>query len=202
MRHTARPRSPSNRSSSSAGGARECSSTFGRDCVRRLNQIVEIANEHGIDIRTQPVRSISEMIVDGLKLLGITAFSLMLTAFLLPPLEEGREHARKTQARIMARRLASEVDGLSWESVSDELDPWGQPYRVVSRPAGGVRVISSGPNGTSPGDELDADDIYSDMPQSPNAAEDRRHHFRMLFALGVGAAVWIGLLILRTRQVI
>ena len=53
---------------------------------------------------------------------------------------------------------------------------------------------------TSPEAGFDEDDIYSDMPRSPNAAADRRHAFHMLFALGTGAALWIALTIAYVRS--
>lgn len=139
------------------------------------------------------MRSCSDTIIDVLALLAIVALGLLLTLFLLPPLEQSREQARKTQAWSITRQLAAETDEARRESMLAEPDPWGQPYRVFVQQGGSIRAVSSGPNMTSPEEGFDEDDIYSDMPRSPNAAADFRHSIHLLFALGVGAAIWIAL---------
>ena len=135
--------------------------------------------------------SCSDTIVDGLCIIGIVVLGLLLTLFLLPPLEASRGHTRKAQAWITTRQLAAESDEARRELLLAEPDPWGQPYQVFVQPDGSIRAVSSGPNMTSPEAGFDEDDIYSDMPRSPNAAADLRHSFRFLFALGAGATLWI-----------
>lgn len=148
------------------------------------------------------MRSCSDTIIDVLALASIAVLGLLLTLFLLPPLEQSRSHARKTQAWHDTRKLAAETDAARRESMLSDPDPWEQPYRVFVQPDGSIRAVSSGPNMTSPAEGFDEDDIYSDMPRSPNAAADRRHTFRLFFALGIGSMLWVTLSLtyLRSRR--
>lgn len=59
----------------------------------------------------------------------------------------------------------------------EELDPWENPYQVRRIGDGVIRVLSSGPNGQSPVEGIDEDDIYSGMPVSP--VEKFRHQKRV-----------------------
>ena len=96
------------------------------------------------------MRSCSDTIIDVLALASIAILGLLLTLFLLPPLEQSRDHVRRTQAWHDTRKIAAELDEVRRKSLLAEPDPWRQPYRVLDQQDGSVRVVSSGPNMTSP----------------------------------------------------
>jgi len=115
------------------------------------------------------------------------AIGLVICTGLLPPLEQGRTEARSVEAFNQTRRLVETVQPTTSEIVLSEIDPFGQPYRVISLPGGRLRVLSAGPNGTTP----DADDITSDMPESPGRPYDRQRNRQFLIAFGAGGLFWI-----------
>lgn len=78
-------------------------------------------------------------------------------------------------------------------------DPWGQPYRVNQVNGRIVRVLSSGPNMSSPDVGTDDDDIYSDMSVSPAAAICAQKNRQWLIALGAAAGTWLVLTIVYLR---
>ena len=71
------------------------------------------------------MRSYSDTIIDALSLVSIAVLGLLLTLFLLPPLEQSRRHARNTQAWHTTRKLAAESDAARREAMLANPDPWG-----------------------------------------------------------------------------
>lgn len=140
---------------------------------------------------------------------GVLCFPLWLS--LIPNLKPGRGEARAAWAFIQVRHLQSEIVNSAGAANAElpsagpvvdaaivvtglpELDPWGQPFQLVTRGDGHshiVRVFSFGPDATSTSDGLDPDDIASDMTTRPTKKfEDRRLH-QWLIAFGVTGAAW------------
>lgn len=141
--------------------------------------------------------------VDLIVVLGIGLLCLPILILLLPDLDEGRTEARMAQAYRDVQRLRDSLaaETLATAEVLSDRDPWDQPYRALPLKDRGVRVVSSGPNQTSPVDGLDEDDIYSDMPASPTAAIIARKHRQLVAALGIAAGAWVlfAALYLRSR---
>ncbi|MGM0485999.1 MAG: hypothetical protein ACQESR_04465 [Planctomycetota bacterium] len=86
------------------------------------------------------------------------------------------------ETRRLSQCSVHEVRKDSVETLPD-LDPWGQPYRLVLLDTQQVRVISSGPNGSFSPTGFDADDIYSDMSDPPFDAIVKRKQWRLVFAM-------------------
>lgn len=138
------------------------------------------------------------MLVNGGVCFVVSALTLM------PELEQGQNESRLAQAWTDVRciRDATIAEGqLSFGDLSPE-DPWGQPYWLVPGRGGKPRIVSSGPNGTSPDDGLDEDDVHSDMTDSPTKPISDRRNRQWLLALAAPVAAWLLLLGLyfRTRR--
>lgn len=142
--------------------------------------------------------------------LGVLCFPLWLS--LIPNLEIGRTEARIAWAHIQAKCIQSElVDsarGADAELPSagpvvdvaiavtglPELDPWGQPFQLVTRSDGHsriVRVFSFGPDASSASAGLDPDDIASDMTTRPTKKFEDHRRRQWLIAFGVTGATWL-----------
>lgn len=126
--------------------------------------------------------------------LGICAIFAIgcATLFLLicPSIEATRTESRIERAYMEVCELA-ELDTGSTSSTNFEIDadPWGQPYRIVES-LHGMRVISCGPNQSTPAIGLDGDDIYSDMLSSPSEALQAAKSRQLLFALSL-PVIWL-----------
>jgi hypothetical protein len=122
--------------------------------------------------------------------LGICCFPISL--LLMPNVEQPRSQARLAQAYNDVRRLHDDLHEIPPDRrETQEVDPWGQPYRIVFVDAAVVRVMSLGPNQVSPESTFDTDDIYSDMSTSPTASYERRTRFRLSVAVGAAVSVWL-----------
>ena len=144
-------------------------------------------------------------LVDFLTALVIGGVCFVVSALtLMPDLEQGRNEVRLAQAWIDVRciRDATIAEGqLSFGDRSPE-DPWGEPYWLEPGRGGKPRIVSSGPNGTSPDGGLDEDDIHSGMTVSPTKPISDRRNRQWLLALAAPFAAWLLLLHLyfRTRR--
>jgi len=128
---------------------------------------------------------------------GIILVTVLL--LLVPNIEQSRTEAQLSIAFDETQRLEQElVDSKDLDAATTlpDLDPWGQPYRVVPLDGGAIRVLSSGPNETSPPSGPDKDDIYSDMPVSPDKMIQARKKRQWLIAMiaGVNACVLAALI--------
>jgi len=122
--------------------------------------------------------------------IGLICFPLLL--LLLPNLEASRTEVRISQAYMEVRRIHQSVvhePQVPMEALPVR-DPWGQPYRHVALDGDHLRVVSSGPNMSSPPTGTDDDDVYSDMPASPTLAITARKNRQWLIALAVTAVCW------------
>lgn len=144
-------------------------------------------------------------LVDFLTVLVIGGVCFVVYALtLMPALEPGRNEIRLAQAWIDVRciRDATVAEGqLNFGDRSQE-DPWGEPYWLEQGRGGKPRIVSSGPNGTSPDGGLDGDDIHSGMTDSPAKPISDRRNRQCLLALAAPFAVWLLLsrLYFRTRR--
>jgi hypothetical protein len=131
-------------------------------------------------------------IADVVAVLGIGVACLPIALLLLPDLEQSRGQARIAQAYTDVLRLHERMTPPERETELDEKDPWGQPYRLVPLENQRFRVVSSGPNGSSSStNELQGDDISSDLTTSPIALMLAKQRVQLVAALGVAAAAWI-----------
>ena len=142
---------------------------------------------------------------------GIGALCLPLWLSLIPHLEEGLQEARTRQAFNQVRRLQNDIadssDANNAKATSSEpalkdtnvvarlseLDPWGQPYQLVTASAENsriVRVFSFGPDASSASAGLDPDDISSDMNVQPTRTFEDHRRRQWLIAFGVSGAAW------------
>jgi hypothetical protein len=129
-------------------------------------------------VRRQPT------ITDVLVVLGIGIVCLPLFFTLMPYFEESRTEARRVQAYIQVQQLGASRQTTTAPDIAEptielpDVDPWGQHYRLVPLGGNQMRVLSSGPNMSTPANGPDEDDIYSDMPTSPmeliRAGKDRQ----------------------------
>ena len=132
-------------------------------------------------------------VADGIAVLGIGIICLPVFLLLIPNIEMSRSEARLFMAYHEVRRLQqSLVNNDNSDSVTTVtgLDPWGQPYRVVSLDGYVLRVVSAGPDTSFSPTGIDEDDIYSDMPLSPFEAVVNRKRSRILIALGTALGLW------------
>lgn len=130
--------------------------------------------------------------LDTIIIIGIGIFCFPVLLYLLPYLEASSSEARLMVAYNETRRLSQcNVSDASKDSVETlpDLDPWGQPYRLVLLDTRQVRVMSSGPNRSFSPTGFDADDIYSDMSDPPFDAIVKRKQRRILFAMGAYSVV-------------
>ncbi|MCA9043999.1 MAG: hypothetical protein KDA69_06750 [Planctomycetaceae bacterium] len=116
---------------------------------------------------------------------AITCVCMLVFLACAPAIEQGRGEARLAQAYLEARRINDSGDA------TDRLDPWGQPYRVVTHDGNIIRVVSSGPNMVSPASGFDSDDIYSDMELPPHKLISAGKNRQWMFASSVSGGLWI-----------
>lgn len=144
-------------------------------------------------------------LVDGLTVLVIGGVCFVGSAVtLMPDVKPGRNEIRLAQAWIDVRMIrdATIAEGqLSFGDRSQE-DPWGEPYWLEKGREGTIQIVSSGPNGTSPENGFDNDDIHSDMTASPAKPVSDRRNRQWLLALTVPVVAWTVLsrLYLKTRR--
>lgn len=138
-------------------------------------------------------------------ILGIGVPCFLLFLLLLPNLEESRNEARIRRAyddvrRISDTHLKTPAPDLSTADAILDTDPWGKPYSLVRINEQKLRVLSSGPNMSSPGVGVDGDDIYSDMPVSPMAPTCAKRNRQFLLAFGVSVGLWLLLSAIHVRS--
>ncbi|MEK6258930.1 MAG: hypothetical protein AABP62_09975 [Planctomycetota bacterium] len=142
---------------------------------------------------------------------GLGVLCLPLWLSLIPNIEESREEARTAWAFLQAKRIHSEIAKLAVAAGAElppvgplvepatvvtglpEVDPWGQPFQLVSRSDDQshiVRVFSFGPDASSGSEGLDPDDISSDMSVRPTKPFEIRRRRQWLVAFGVSGGVW------------
>lgn len=137
------------------------------------------------------IRRIS--VADGIVVMGIGIICLPVFLLLMPYIETSRSEARLSMAYNEVRRLQQSLvneDNSDSVTTLTDLDPWGQPYRVVSLEGHAVRVVSAGPNMSFSPTGIDEDDIHSDMPLSPFDAVVNLKRSRILIALGAALGLW------------
>lgn len=135
-------------------------------------------------------RTVTVLNVVGVLGLGICCFPIVL--LLMPNVEQPRSQARLAQAYRDVRRLNNDLHEIPPDRrETQEVDPWGQPYRFVFADDVVVGVMSLGPNQVSPESTFDTDDIYSDMSTSPTAPYERRTRFGLSVAVGAAVSVWL-----------
>ena len=136
-------------------------------------------------------------LVDFLTVLVIGGVCFVVSALTLTPnVKPGRNEIRLAQTWIDVRciRDATVAEGqLSFGDRSPE-DPWGEPYWLEPGRGGKPRIVSSGPNGTSPDGGLDEDDIHSDMADSPTKPISDRRNRQWLLALAAPVAAFASVL--------
>lgn len=128
--------------------------------------------------------------MNPVQFLAMAAFSLVVLAVALPPLDQGREEARFAQAYSQARAI--QQGQLSAET----LDPWGSPYLIIEGQETIIRVVSSGPNGTSHANGFE-DDIWSDMAEPPHRRFERARNWRVVLTLALAASPWLFVVVRR-----
>jgi hypothetical protein len=136
---------------------------------------------------------LSRYAADAFAVLGIGVFCLPILLLLMPSMEMARSEARISMTYNEVRRLRSSMVTArpAQAATLPERDRWGQPYQVRPLANGDIRVLSPGPNQSSPRDGLDQDDIYSDMPESPGKAIIDRKKRQSLIAVGVSLGAWL-----------
>ena len=150
--------------------------------------------------------------IDVVAILGIGIVCLPIFLALMPYVEQGRTEARIAQTYHDVRQLRDShrstqpPDKLDPETTATkvalpDIDPWGQPYRLVWLDGEQVRVLSSGPDMSFSANGTDNDDIYSDMPTSPLQPIRARRNRQWLIAAAVTVGSWIVLALLYMRFV-
>lgn len=120
--------------------------------------------------------------------LGVASFPILLV--FAPNIEQSRTEARMSEAyRQVVRFRNADLSNSAADSLPSA-DPWGQPYRTTVENGQIVRVVSSGPNMSTPLGGFDHDDIYSDMPLPPIQAVHTKKNRQWLFALGSTISTW------------
>ncbi|MEZ6052196.1 MAG: hypothetical protein R3C02_12515 [Planctomycetaceae bacterium] len=140
------------------------------------------------------------MIVKFLTITVLGGLSFVVLLMLAPNIEQSLSESRISHAYNQVRYLADPHSSDSDDGLGPPVDPWGQPYQFVNDEDRIVRVVSFGPNMSSPADGFDDDDIYSDMPKSPMEAIKREKNLHWLFAFGISIATWILLTIAFLRS--
>lgn len=129
---------------------------------------------------------------------GLVSFPVLL--LLAPNIEMNRGDFRRIQAfyqtRIYAESDPSEIDTHFYP----ETDPWGKPLRIVEVENEVARVISSGPNMSSPESGFDEDDIYNDMTDPPPREIYSRIAREWRIAFGMCFATWLFLMLAATFE--
>jgi hypothetical protein len=135
-------------------------------------------------------------LVDATVIIGIGIVCFPVFLILLPNIKASRSEARLSIAFNEVRRLRQTLTNEdSSESVTTlpDIDPWGQPYRVILLNGHQVRVASAGPNKSFSPTGIDDDDIYSDMPAGPCEAAINRKRWQILIAMGAALGIWVSL---------
>ncbi|MDB4786579.1 MAG: hypothetical protein P8M30_16130 [Planctomycetaceae bacterium] len=136
---------------------------------------------------------------DGCAIVVLGGLCLVVSAYyLMPNLEAARGEARAgmtyNEVRYQHLVLNGIIDGD--EHNPEKNDPWGEPYITETLPDSTIQVMSKGPNKTTPESGFDDDDIYTGMPEHPNAAVYRAKKRQGIFMLLVATVSWITLSIL------
>ena len=131
---------------------------------------------------------------DIMAIAGIGIICLPVFLLLVPNIEQSRSEAQRSQAFHDVQRLHEDHTGKeNPDSATElpELDPWGQPYRLIPLDGDAIRVLSSGPDKSFSSDGLDEDDIYSDMPVSPTEEISAQKKRQSLLAVAAGVGCWV-----------
>lgn len=131
---------------------------------------------------------------DIMAIAGIGILCLPIFLLLVPNIEQSRTEAQLSVAFNEVQRLHKDLAGKKNPDLATELpdlDPWGQPYRLVPLDADAIRVLSSGPNKSFSPAGIDDDDIYSDMPVSPIEAISAQKRRQSLLAVAASVGCWI-----------
>lgn len=152
---------------------------------------------------TMRASRISSVIENGIAIavMGFVSFAVM-SFFFAPDIKETRSEARIGEAYRQVCRIANpNPTNLEFDPLPDK-DPWGQSYQLEMVNDQIVRVLSCGPNKSTPENGFDSDDIYSDMPVSPVSVIMREKNREWLIFAAISAAVWLLLSVsyLRTRS--
>ncbi len=133
--------------------------------------------------------------MDAIVIIGIGMLCLPLFLYLVPNIEASRNEARLMSAHNDTQRLSRSAGSKASDSGEKlpDLDPWGQPYRVVVLDTRQVRVMSSGPNRSFSPTGLDTDDIYSDMSDPPHLAIVKRKQRQIVAAMSACIVLWVSL---------
>jgi len=125
------------------------------------------------------------------------AFSILVLAIGMPPIEPSRGEARFAQAYVQAMQI--KLGALPVDTV----DPWGTPFRIITDDRKQiVRVVSLGPNQSTGDSGLDIDDVASGMSSPPHRTIMRNNQRRLLFSLLLSASPWfVSLAVLFLRAV-
>lgn len=143
-------------------------------------------------------------IADALTVLVFGGLCLVVSALtLLPPVEQGRREARVAQTWIRVRQIQRDLPvDARIGPIPHEVDPWGNPFQAEQSGNGGLQVISPGPDGATPDNGLDEDDISSDMQESPSLPVSRRRNWQLVSVLVTTLGSWglLSWLYLRKRR--
>jgi hypothetical protein len=134
-------------------------------------------------------------LADIATVLAIGALSFVLFLFLMPNIEQSLLEFRVDLAYRQVQQIRDAQQKDEPHEELPERDPWGQPYQII-RLGEGVRVLSTGRNETTSAAAPDADDIYSDMPESPSAVTMRAKNAKALRAFLIALGTWIGVSVL------
>lgn len=119
------------------------------------------------------------------KIVLASAISLLVVAFGMPYLEEGREEARVMQAFNQARQIQT------GELPADTVDPWGNQFDIRRADDNQIVVVSHGPNGITPAAGYDSDDIATSSSDPPNRIVNRVKQAQILCVLALAVLPWI-----------
>ena len=124
-----------------------------------------------------------------MKLVALTlmlAFSILVLAIGMPPLEPTREETRFAQAYCQAEQI--KVGALP----IDTLDPWGTPFRIIRDARSEIaRVVSLGPNQSTEANGSDIDDVGTGMSSPPHRTMMLNNQRRLLTSLILSASPWL-----------
>ena len=145
-------------------------------------------------------------------IMGLGILCLPVFFSLMPNIETSRSEARiyvafwevkELHETIIYEETSSPASAL-FPSMSPsiplpDLDPWGQPYRLIPVDRHRFRILSSGPNMSLSPTGIDSDDIHSDMSVSPFEAIVARKHRQFMLALAAPVCCWAMLTALYLR---
>jgi hypothetical protein len=137
------------------------------------------------------IRDDEEARMNLVKFLAIAALSMAVIVISSPPLKPGRQEVRLAKAYLQARAI--QQGRLPVET----LDSWESPYRIVRNQGTIVRVVSAGPNTTSPTNGFDDDDIWSDMDEPPHRRFMRARNWRLVLTFALAASPWLIVIVRR-----